>query len=82
MEASATELKLKVAKLEKELLSAKSSTGNTEDKQKLVLLENLLQDSNKMKLKFEEDHIKSHQKNITLQAEIDRLKAGTENFES
>ena len=69
------ELKLKIAKLEKELAEAKTRDPSAGDEQRILLLENLLEDSKKMKNKFEEDSLKIHQRNVYLEAEVEKLKS-------
>ena len=73
--SSAAELKLKIAKLEKENQKLRSegasSSGSSE---RVLLLENLLEDANKMKAKYEQDFLQAHQKTIKLESELKQLR--------
>jgi protein HOOK3 len=68
------ELKSKIVALEHEIHQLRHNKDDGGASQRIVLLESLLDDANKMKAKLEEDYLASHQKNMTLENEIARLK--------
>ena len=70
------ELKLKINKLERELQQARDDRQGTAEHQRIHLLENLLEDANKMKEKIEQELLQTHQKNLALEAELSKWKSG------
>ncbi|KAI9595395.1 HOOK protein-domain-containing protein [Syncephalis fuscata] len=67
------ELKSKIVALEHEIHQLRHNKDDGGTSQRIVLLESLLDDANKMKAKLEEDYLAAHQKNMTLENEIARL---------
>ncbi|KAJ1909299.1 hypothetical protein IWQ60_011247 [Tieghemiomyces parasiticus] len=69
-EGNVFELKAKVARLENDLRNARRSREGADPSQKVVLLENLLDDAQRSKAKFEADYLKAHQRILVLEAEL------------
>ncbi|KAF9965329.1 hypothetical protein BGZ70_005042 [Mortierella alpina] len=70
-----TELKLQISKLERELQTLKEekqADGGSRD----TVLEHFLEDSNRIKAKYEQDYLEEHQAKMVLQGELDRIRAG------
>lgn len=68
-----TGLKIQVRKLTRELEVARS---NKADAGRLLVVENLLQDANKMKERYERDYLKEYQKGMKLQKQLDAIQDG------
>ncbi|KAJ3289904.1 hypothetical protein HK104_007134 [Borealophlyctis nickersoniae] len=65
-------LKAKVAQLERELERLRVNKG---DADKVVVLENLLEDANRLKAKFEQDYRQSYERTLALENEIQQLRS-------
>ncbi|KAF9902475.1 hypothetical protein EC991_004851 [Linnemannia zychae] len=73
--AQATELKLTISRLEREIQSLKEDRQD-EGGSRATVLQHLLDDANKSKAKFEQDYLEEHQAKIVLQSELDRIRGG------
>ncbi|KAJ3020272.1 UNVERIFIED_CONTAM: Protein Hook 1 [Siphonaria sp. JEL0065] len=63
-------LRAKIAQLEQELHTVKQSGGHD----RIYVLENLLEDSNRLKQKFENDFMQAYQRNLSLEHEMKQLR--------
>lgn len=68
-----TDLKLQVRKLKRELDLVK---GNSEASSKVVVLENLLEDSNRMKSRYEGDYLREHREKLVLESKLEDIMSG------
>lgn len=68
-----TDLKLKVRKLERDLAAAQA---NKADGSRVVVLENLLEDANRMKVRYEADYLAEHRDKLVVQSKLDQIVAG------
>jgi len=68
-----TDLKIRVRKLARELEAAQA---NKADVSRILVLENLLDDSNRMKTKYENDYLKEHQGKLVLMNELETIRNG------
>ncbi|KAF9430536.1 hypothetical protein BGZ94_006331 [Podila epigama] len=70
-----TDLKLKISRLERELQTLKEEKFESGGS-KATVLQHLLDDSNRLKAKFEQDYLEEHQAKLVLQNELDRIRSG------
>ncbi|KAL9935519.1 hypothetical protein V8E36_005867 [Tilletia maclaganii] len=70
---SVTDLRIRVHKLTRELEAAKA---NKADVSRILVLENLLDDAQRMKGRYESDYLKEHQAKLILQSELDAIRSG------
>lgn len=70
-----TDLKLKISRLERELQTLKEEKYESGGS-KATVLQHLLDDSNRLKAKYEQDYLEEHQAKIVLQSELDRIRSG------
>ncbi|KFH66906.1 hypothetical protein MVEG_07431 [Podila verticillata NRRL 6337] len=70
-----TDLKLKISRLERELQTLKEEKYESGGS-KATVLQHLLDDSNRLKAKYEQDYLEEHQAKMVLQGELDRLRSG------
>jgi protein HOOK3 len=68
-----TDLKLQVRKLNRELEDLRT---NQRDSSKVLVLENLLDDANRMKARYEADYLASHREKLVLQNELEEIRSG------
>ena len=68
-----TDLKIKVRKLTRELDEART---NKADQSRLIVLENLLEDAQRMKSRYEADYLREHREKMVLQSEIETIRSG------
>lgn len=68
-----TGLKIQVRKLARELRAAKA---NKADAGRLLVVENLLEDANKMKARYEGDYLREYQKGLVLERRIQEILGG------
>jgi protein HOOK3 len=68
-----TDLKLQVRKLKRELDSA---TANKADASKIVVLENLLDDANRMKARYEGDYLREHREKLVVAGQLEEILSG------
>ena len=68
-----TDLKLQVRKLKKELEDLRT---NQLDSSRVLVLENLLDDANRMKARYETDYLAAHREKLVLQSELEEIRSG------
>lgn len=66
-------LKIQVRKLAREL---KVAQANKADASRLLVVENLLEDANKMKERYERDYLKEYQKSMKIQKQMESIQEG------
>ena len=68
-----TDLKLQVRKLNKELEDLRT---NQLGSSRVLVLENLLDDANRMKARYEADYLAAHREKLVLQSELEEIRSG------
>lgn len=68
-----TDLKLRIRKLQRELESVRK---NEADASRLLVLENLLEDANRMKTRYESDYLAAHREKLILQRDLEEIRSG------
>lgn len=68
-----TDLKLQIRKLQRELQSSKQ---NEADASRILVLENLLDDANRMKSRYEADYLAAHREKLMLQRDLEEIRSG------
>lgn len=68
-----TDLKLQVRKLKRELEAVKK---NEVDSSRVLVLENLLEDANRMKVRYEGDYLAEHREKLVLQSAMEEIRSG------
>ena len=68
-----TDLKIQVRKLKRELEAVKK---NEADASRLLVLENLLEDANRMKARYESDYLAAHREKLVLQRDLEEIRNG------
>ncbi|TFY66829.1 hypothetical protein EVG20_g4265 [Dentipellis fragilis] len=68
-----TDLKLQVRKLKRELEAART---NQADSSRVLVLENLLDDANRMKARYEADYLSAHREKLVLQNNLEEIRSG------
>ncbi|KAG1868746.1 HOOK-domain-containing protein [Suillus tomentosus] len=68
-----TDLKLQVKKLQRELKSAKKNEADTSH---ILVLQNLLEDANRMKARYEGDYMTAHREKLVLQRDLEEIRSG------
>jgi len=68
-----TDLKLQIKKLERELEAHKK---NEADASRILVLENLLEDANRMKTRYEQDYLTAHREKLLLQRDLEEIRSG------
>lgn len=68
-----TDLKLQIRALKRDLEAAR--TGG-EDASRVLVLESLLEDSQRMKSRYEEDYLTAHREKLVLQAQLEEIRSG------
>lgn len=68
-----TDLKLQIRKLNRELEDLRT---NQLDSSRILVLENLLDDANRMKARYEADYLASHREKLVLQNELEEIRSG------
>ncbi|KZS98944.1 hypothetical protein SISNIDRAFT_5620 [Sistotremastrum niveocremeum HHB9708] len=68
-----TDLKLQIRRLQRELEAAQT---NQADASRTLVLQNLLDDANRMKSRYEQDYLATHREKLVLQNEIDEIRSG------
>lgn len=68
-----TDLKLQVRKLKRELEAVKK---NEVDSSRVLVLENLLEDANRMKVRYEGDYLAEHREKLVLQSSMEEIRSG------
>ncbi|KAH9946359.1 HOOK-domain-containing protein [Epithele typhae] len=67
------DLKLQVRKLQRELEAVRK---NEADSSRLLVLENLLEDANRMKARYEADYLAAHREKLMLQNNLEEIRNG------
>lgn len=68
-----TDLKLQIKKLERELENIKK---NEADASRILVLENLLDDAQRTKTRYENDYLAAHREKLILQRDLDEIRSG------
>ncbi|KIY43716.1 HOOK-domain-containing protein [Fistulina hepatica ATCC 64428] len=68
-----TDLKLKIKKLTRELEAVRK---NEADASRLLVMENLLEDANRMKARYEADYLAAHREKLVLQRDLEEIRSG------
>lgn len=68
-----TDLKLQVRKLQRELEAVRK---NEADASRVLVLENLLEDANRMKARYEADYLAAHREKLILQNNLEEIRSG------
>ncbi|KAJ7168076.1 HOOK protein-domain-containing protein [Mycena crocata] len=68
-----TDLKLQIRKLKRELEAIKR---NEADSSRVLVLENLLEDANRMKGRYENDYLAAHREKLVLQRDLEEIRSG------
>lgn len=68
-----TDLKLQIRKLKRELEGVRK---NEADASRLLVLENLLEDANRMKTRYENDYLAAHREKLILQRDLEEIRSG------
>ena len=68
-----TDLKLQVRRLKRELEAVQK---NEVDSSKILVLENLLEDANRMKARYEADYIAEHREKLVLHSAMEEIRSG------
>ncbi|KAH7906479.1 HOOK-domain-containing protein [Hygrophoropsis aurantiaca] len=68
-----TDLKLQIRKLKRDLEGIKK---NEADASRILVLENLLDDANRMKSRYESDYLASHREKLVLQRDLEEIRNG------
>ncbi|KAF8803622.1 HOOK-domain-containing protein [Phlegmacium glaucopus] len=68
-----TDLKIQVRRLERELEAVRK---NEADASRLLVLENLLDDANRMKARYESDYLAAHREKLVLQRDLEEIRSG------
>lgn len=68
-----TDLKLQIKKLQRELEHVRK---NEADASRILVLENLLEDANRMKARYESDYLTAHREKLKLQRDLEEIRSG------
>jgi protein HOOK3 len=68
-----TDLKLQVKRLQRELKSVKK---NEADASRILVLQNLLEDANRMKARYEAEYMTAHREKLVLQRDLEEIQSG------
>ena len=68
-----TDLKLQVRKLQRELEAVRK---NEADASRVLVLEDLLEDANRMKARYEADYLAAHREKLVLQNDLEEIRSG------
>ena len=68
-----TDLKLHIRKLKRELEAVRKDEA---DASRVLVLENLLEDANRMKARYEADYLAAHREKLVLQRDIEEIRSG------
>lgn len=68
-----TDLKLQVRRLKRELEAVQK---NEVDSSRILVLENLLEDANRMKARYEADYVAEHREKLVLQSAMEEIRSG------
>ncbi|TFK42805.1 HOOK protein-domain-containing protein [Crucibulum laeve] len=68
-----TDLKLQIKRLQRELEAVRK---NEADASRVLVLENLLEDANRMKARYESDYLAAHREKLVLQRDLEEIRSG------
>lgn len=68
-----TDLKLQIRRLNRELEAVRK---NEVDASRVLVLENLLEDANRMKARYEADYLAAHREKLVLQRDLEEIRSG------
>lgn len=68
-----TDLKLQIRKLKRDLEAA---SKNQAEASRILVLENLLDDANRMKARYEADYLQGHRERLVLQTKLEEIRSG------
>lgn len=68
-----TDLKIQIKKLERELEAVRRHEA---DASRVLVLENLLEDANRMKARYESDYLTAHREKLVLQRDLEEIRSG------
>ena len=68
-----TDLKLQIRKLKRDLEAVRK---NEADASRVLVLENLLEDANRMKTRYEGDYLAAHREKLVLQRDLEEIRSG------
>ncbi|KAG8733870.1 hypothetical protein FRC11_001080 [Ceratobasidium sp. 423] len=68
-----TDLKLQIRALKRDLEAARAGG---EEQSRILVLESLLEDSQRMKARYEEDYLAAHREKLVLQAQLEEIRSG------
>lgn len=68
-----TDLKLQIRRLNRELEAVRK---NEADASRVLVLENLLEDANRMKARYEADYLVAHREKLVLQNDLEEIRSG------
>ena len=68
-----TDLKIQIKKLERELEAVRR---HEVDASRVLVLENLLEDANRMKARYESDYLAAHREKLVLQRDLEEIRSG------
>jgi protein HOOK3 len=68
-----TDLKIQIRKLERELEAVRK---NEADGSRVLVLENLLEDANRMKGRYEADYLSAYREKLVLQRDLEEIRSG------
>ncbi|KDN48758.1 hypothetical protein RSAG8_02745, partial [Rhizoctonia solani AG-8 WAC10335] len=68
-----TDLKLQIRALKRDLEAARAGG---EEQSRILVLESLLEDSQRMKTRYEEDYLAAHREKLVLQAQLEEIRSG------
>ncbi|GJJ12471.1 hypothetical protein Clacol_006713 [Clathrus columnatus] len=68
-----TDLKLEVRQLKRDLEAARTNQVNSS---RILVLENLLEDANRMKARYEADYLAAHKEKLVLQRDLEEIREG------
>lgn len=68
-----TDLRIQIRRLERQ---HKDTTQNQADRSRIVVLDNLLEDANSMKRRYEQDYLKERKERLGLQSKLEEIRSG------
>jgi protein HOOK3 len=68
-----TDLKLQIRKLKRDMEAVRK---NEADASRVLVLENLLEDANRMKTRYESDYLAAHREKLVLQRDLEEIRSG------
>jgi protein HOOK3 len=68
-----TDLKLQIRKLRRDLEAVRTNEAHAS---RVLVLENLLEDANRMKTRYENDYLAAHREKLVLQRDLEEIRSG------